>query len=156
LELEGKLELTPPPEIKDAKPGINYNYYEGQWDKIPSFAMLKPLRSGIIENFVIPKENSNEDFGVQYTGYIKIPKDGLYTFFINSDDGTDLIIDKKLVVDNDGRHAPQEESGSLVLKAGYHKIKVDFFQAGGGMVLDVSIEGPGMKKQVVPADILYH
>ena len=156
LELEGKLELTPPPEIKNAKPGINYNYYEGQWDKIPSFAMLKPLRSGIIENFVIPKENSTTDFGVQYSGYIKIPKDGLYTFFLNSDDGTDLLIDKKLVVDNDGRHAPQEESGTVVLKAGYHAIKVDFFQAGGGMALDVSIEGPGMKKEIIPAGMIFH
>jgi hypothetical protein len=33
---------------------------------------------------------------------------------------------------------------------------VGFFQAGGGKVLDVSIEGPGMQKQIISKEMLYH
>jgi hypothetical protein len=106
--------------------------------------------------FVIPEPNSDENFGVSYTGYIKVPADGFYTFFVNSDDGASLVIDKNLVVDNDGRHAAQEVSGTVNLRSGYHEIGVTFFQAGGGKVLDVSIEGPGISKQFIPGKMLFH
>ncbi|HVN47509.1 MAG TPA: PA14 domain-containing protein, partial [Bacteroidota bacterium] len=96
------------------------------------------------------------NFGVRYSGYIKIPADGSYTFYVNSDDGADLVIDEDVVVDNDGQHAPTEVSGTTILKAGYHQIKVDFFQAGGGKTLEVSIEGQGLKKQVIPKTLLFH
>lgn len=155
LELEGTLEIAPPLELKNPKPGITYEYYEGKWEQLPAFESLSPKRSGIIDQFIIPKENAGEDFGVQYSGYIKIPADGLYTFYANSDDGTDISIDKNLIVDNDGRHAPQERSGTLVLKAGFHEILVRFFQAGGGKVLDVSIEGPSLPKQLIQKEMVF-
>jgi hypothetical protein len=61
-----------------------------------------------------------------------------------------------LVVDNDGRHAPQEESGIIMLRAGFHEIKVRFFQGPGRQALSVSMEGPGLKRQVIPVDVLFH
>ncbi len=156
LELEGKYDLGATFELKNPRPGLSYNYYEGNWQFLPSFKTLAAKRSGVIETIDIPKENSGSDFGLQYDGYVKIPKDGLYTFYVNSDDGAALVIDDQLVADNDGRHAPQEVSGTSVLKAGFHKIKVVFFQAGGGAALDVSIEGPGLFKTKVPAGMLFH
>jgi alpha-N-arabinofuranosidase len=156
LELEGKYELAPALEIKNPKQGVKYEYYEGRWEKLPVFDTLTPKRSGTIDQFVLPKVNSGENFATRYRGYIKIPTDGLYTFFINSDDGADISIDNTIIVDNDGRHAPQEQSGTIVLKAGFHEIYVGFFQGPGGKVLDVSIEGPGLIKQIIPAGMIFH
>jgi alpha-L-arabinofuranosidase len=156
LELEGTVELSSSVEIKDPKPGINYSYYEGSWKNLPAFNQLTSKRSGILEQFVLPENNSGENFAVRYTGYIKIPTDGLFTFYINSDDGADLVIDDNLIVDNDGQHAPVELPGTAVLKTGYHQIKIGFFQAGGGKAFDVSIEGPGMHKQLISKDLLFH
>ncbi len=155
LEFRGTVEPPPAIELKRPVPGINYKYYEGNWESLPNFDLLTPLRKGTLETFTIPKDNSHEDFGVQYDGYIKIPKDGSYTFYLNSDDGSMLYVDDDLLVSNDGQHAPMELSGDEFLKAGYHKIKVTFFQASGGMVLDVGINGPGMEKQIVPPGILF-
>jgi alpha-N-arabinofuranosidase len=155
LELTGRHELPPALELKNPQPGINYKYYEGPWERIPGFESMTAKRTGVLKNIIFPVENSGENFGVQYKGYIKIPADGLYTFYVNSDDGADLCIDKKLVVDNDGRHAPQEQSGTAVLKAGFHEIKVGFFQAGGGKVLEVSIDGPGITKQIIADGMLF-
>jgi alpha-N-arabinofuranosidase len=155
LELEGTLEMPPAIELTNPKQGINSKYYEGRWDMLPPFNTLSSKSEGVIESFTIPAENSGENFAVQYDGYIKIPKDGLYTFYINSDDGTELFIDNKNLVVNDGRHAPEEKSNNIILKEGYHEIKVTFFQAAGGMVLDVSMEGPGMDKQIIPKDMLF-
>jgi hypothetical protein len=156
LELDGHVELTPGVQIKSVTPGIKYKYYEGRWTKLPVFDSLSVTRSGILEQFEIPGQNSEENFAVQYSGYIRIPADGLYTFTINSDDGADLSINKSVIVDNDGRHAPEEQSGIIVLSAGYHRIEVGFFQAAGRKVLDVDIEGPGMSRQTIPAALLFH
>ncbi len=156
LELEGTYEAPPALEIKNPKPGVKYEYYEGIWERLPNFDSLSSRRSGVIEQIVLPKENSGENFGFQYNGYIKIPSDGMYTFYVTSDDGADLSIDKSLVVDNDGRHAPQEESGIIMLRAGFHEIKVRFFQGPGRKALDVSMEGPGIARQVIGAAILFH
>lgn len=156
LELEGTYELTSSLEVKNPKSGILYEYYEGYWKNLPAFNGLSAKRSGVSDQFVLPENNSGENFAVRYSGYIKIPTDGLYTFYINSDDGADLVIDDNLIVDNDGQHAPVELSGTAVLKAGYHQIKVGFFQAGGGKAFDVSIEGSGLQKQLVSKDFLFH
>jgi alpha-L-arabinofuranosidase len=156
LELEGTYELTSALEIKNPKPGIQYEYFEGYWKNLPAFDKLTPKSSGVFEQFVIPEKNSGENFALRYSGYIKIPTDGLYTFYINSDDGADMVLDDNLIVDNDGQHAPVEQPGTAVLKTGFHQIKVGFFQAGGGKAFDVSMEGPGMTKQLIPKELLYH
>ena len=156
LEVTGTHELEPPIELKNPKPGLQYKYYEGQWRSLPNFDLLTPKSEGVIDRIKIPEKNSEENFGVQYNGYIKIPKDGIYTFYTNSDDGSSLFIDDQMIVSNDGQHAPEERSGTIELRAGFHKIKVWFFQGGGGMALNASIEGPGMTKKVVPADMLFY
>jgi alpha-L-arabinofuranosidase len=156
LELEGSVELPSPIVVKNPKPGLVSTYYEGNWRNLPAFNSLTPKRTETSAQILIPENNSGENFATRYAGYIKIPADGQYTFYVNSDDGADLVIDDDLIVDNDGQHAPQELSGTTVLKAGFHQLKVGFFQAGGGMELQVNMEGPGMKKQSIPKNILFH
>jgi len=155
LELEGTLEMPPAIELTNPKQGINFKYYEGRWEMLPNFNNLTPKSEGLIENFTLPKNNSSENFAVQYDGYIKMSKNGVYTFYINSDDGAALFIDNKNLLSNDGRHAPEEKSNTIKLNAGYHEIKVTFFQASGGMVLDASIEGSSLVKQIIPTDMLF-
>ena len=155
LALKGKLQGPPPIELKNPKAGLNFGYYEGNWSFLPNFDELTPKAKGITSAVEIPAKNSGENFGVEYSGYIKVPKDGFYTFYLNSDDGSCLYLDGKTVVSNDGQHAPEERSGDVMLNAGYHKLKVTFFQRGGGMTLDASIEGPGLPKQAIPADMLF-
>ena len=156
LELEGKVNLKRKEiNLKSPTHGVDYNYYEYSGNSLPNFTDLKPVSSGTANGFAIPPIVSDENFALKYTGYIKIPEDGLYTFYTTSDDGSVVIIDNKLIVNNDGRHAIVENSGNVMLNTGYHKIELLFFQAGGGMGLDVSIKGPNMEKQIISADILY-
>ena len=87
---------------------------------LTEFEKLDFIREGLIEQVRIPEENSGGDFAVKYSGYIKIPKNGFYNFYTNSDDGTKLYIDDKLIVKNDGRHAPVEVKGFASLNKGFH------------------------------------
>jgi alpha-N-arabinofuranosidase len=156
LELNGKVEFKKQEiELKNPKHGLDYDYYEYNGTNLPNFADLTPKSSGTTDSFIIPKTERSENFALKYTGYIKIPEEGLYTFYTTSDDGSAVLIDNKLVVNNDGQHAMVENSGNVMLNSGYHKIELLFFQAGGGMGLEAAIKGPGMEKQIIPADILY-
>ncbi len=157
LEIDGRIKVNQPSlmNLTNPKPGVDYDYYEVATDRLPSFADLTPTSSGTIDNFVLPKIVRDENFALKYDGYIKIPQDGLYTFYTTSDDGSAILIDGKLVVDNDGAHGMVEKSGNVVLSAGYHKIELQFFQGGDGMGLRASIKGPHMKKEIIPTAMLF-
>jgi Ca2+-binding RTX toxin-like protein len=85
---------------------------------------------------------SGERFALRFTGFMNITAEGTYTFYTNSDDGSQLFIDDQLVVDNGGLHAVQEKSGSISLSSGLHKIVVTMFEQTGGEFLAVSYQGP--------------
>ena len=97
-----------------------------------------------------------DNFGLRISGYIKVPASGLYHFYTSSDDGSKLWIGDRLIVDNDGLHAPAEKIGYVRLKAGTHPIKVTYFEAGDGEELKVLYEGPKIKKQEIPGAVLFH
>lgn len=64
-------------------------------------------------------------------------------------------INGNIVVNNDGDHGVTEEAGNITLDTGRHPIKVEFFNAAGGYWLDVFYKGPGVAKQLVPANKLF-
>ncbi len=115
-----------------------YKYYEGGWDRLPDFTKLKPAGEGIADGFGLAGVAARGDnYGVVFEGYFSVPRDGKYNFTLTSDDGSKLYIDGKVVVDNDGVHAPQTRGGSAALAKGVHKARVEFFQGGGGAELNV-------------------
>jgi hypothetical protein len=67
-----------------------------------------------------------------------------------------MYIGDTLLIDNDGVHGEQEMSGRIALRAGLHPITVYMFQGVGDQALWASIQGPGMKKKVIPVDMLFH
>ncbi len=69
-----------------------------------------------------------EWFAIRYTGSFSVATAGTWNFRISSDDGAKLIIDGKVVIDNDGQHPPQEKSGSVQLTAGDHDMVLEYFQ----------------------------
>ena len=93
---------------------------------------------------------------MKFTGMISIPRPGKYTFFTSSDDGSRLYIDSKEVVDNEGVHPTAEKQGDIELEAGDHPITVTYFQAGGEWVLKVEWSGPGITREEIPANVLFH
>ena len=135
--------------------GLDYKYYEGSWNVLPSFPSLNPVKTGTTANFDLSLANRSYQYGFSFTGYINVPSDGQYTFYTTSDDGSNLFIDNFLTVENDGIQHATEKSGTIGLKAGKHEIKGLFFQQGGGQVFLVRYEGMGISKQVIPASSLY-
>jgi hexosaminidase len=94
--------------------------------------------SGVQSSFDIRPFLPKDAFSVAYEGYFKADADAIYEFNLKSDDGAVLYMDDELVIDNDGEHSAQDKTGIVPLKQGFHKIKVQYFNAGGGAELGVS------------------
>jgi alpha-L-rhamnosidase len=143
--------------VDPATNGLSVSYYEGAWSRLPDFSKLPVVKKGEVYEFSLEKIVSARDqFGLIFEGKIKITKPGSYDFFVLSNDGSRLFIDNNLVVDNDGAHsADSEKSGKIMLTEGLHPVKLQYFQAGGGMFLNVLYAGPGVDKQKVPATAIF-
>jgi hexosaminidase len=135
--------------------GLRFRYYEGAWDALPDFSVLKPRTSGRVYDIDLDLLPRREDeFAVELEGVLNIPRDGGWTFFLSSDDGSRLFLDGVLLIDHDGLHGATEKSAAAALTAGKHAIRLEQFERGGGQSLALSLEGPGLPKQPVPPTML--
>ncbi|MFA0963896.1 PA14 domain-containing protein [Roseivirga sp. BDSF3-8] len=130
--------------------GLAYKYYEGLWDFIPNTSGLTPKKTGEVANITMAMRNRDNAFLLTFDGAINIPTAGTYTFFVNSDDASNLYIDGKRVVDNDGLHSPQERSGQVYLSAGAHDFSLHYYEHYGSEILEARWKGPGISKQLIP------
>ncbi len=140
----------------NAKPGIAYRYFEPAGKIDLGSINNTPTSTGVADILSNNKKQRTDKFAFEFTGYIKIGKDAIYTFFTDSDDGSMLYIDDEEIVNNDGDHGNVEKNGKAALKKGYHKIKVLYFDSGGGNSLKVSMQSEGGKKEMIPATLLFH
>jgi hypothetical protein len=161
------------PVVASVAPGLAYAYY-ADTTREPAFRMnwpvrwqverpevrpgdLSPRRTGIVPNFTLAPRDTNEMFAFRYTGYIRVPRTGVYTFLARSDDGAALWIGNDNVFWSVGQSPKTTETwGQVALQAGLHPITVGYFQAYGPMALELFMEGPEMRRQRVPARLLFH
>jgi len=148
--------VTPRPAEKaaGAQPGLSYEYFEGDWDRLPEFDHLKPERTATTANFDFPPNVRVDYMAMRYRGFVTVPRDGVYTFATMSDDGSRLYVGDKLVVDNDGLHGSATRSGVVALAAGAHPLTVTYFNKSGSRDVEVWYAGPGVDKQKVPSAAL--
>lgn len=73
-----------------------------------------------------------DNFAIVFEGYLNIPANNNYVFRLISDDGSQLYIDDKLIIDHDGLHGAGPKDGEIALSAGFHPFRVDYFQGKGG------------------------
>jgi predicted alpha-1,2-mannosidase len=154
-----KFEKAVPKEavsLTSAKPGLKFEYFEKFFVNVTDLDLVEPVFSGLTKNFKIDEKKRENYFGFHYSGFIKVPKDGIYTFYLKSNDGSRLFIHGEELIENDAKHGAVEEPGSVALKAGYHPIMVKYMQCGGGKSLLVSWSEPGMTKHEIQEKELFY
>ncbi|MCW5625793.1 MAG: hypothetical protein KIT73_13865, partial [Burkholderiales bacterium] len=91
----------------------------------------------------------------RWSGKIWIGEAGPVTFHVTSDDGSKLFIDGQLVVNNDGvKTQMTEASGTRTLTAGWHDIRLDYFNRTGSAGIQLAYDPVNGPKQVIPAEVL--
>ena len=143
-------------KISGPKTGINYKYYQPGSNVDMSSINDKPDERGVADNISITRKKRKDKFAFEFSGYLKVEKDGIYSFYLESDDGSQLLIDNEEIINNGGYHGAVEKAGRAALKKGYHKIHVLYFDAGGENSLKVSIQPEGGTKQEIQSSRLFH
>lgn len=138
--------------VKEPNPGIRYSYFEGFFTRVGDLAGLEPVQRGIAAKVSLEPRRVEENFGLVFEGFIVIRREGQYTFYLQSNDGSALYLNDDLLIDNDGGHGPVEMAATVGLKERYHKIKLLYFQQGGGKVLKLSWKGPDFEIHEIPPD----
>jgi len=83
-------------------------------------------------------------FGVDYYGKFYVTRPGEYLFDLQSDDGSRLEIDNRLLINLDGQHPVAEQAAKTTLSAGWHSIHVPYFQGPPvALALVLLIQPPG-------------
>jgi hexosaminidase len=144
------------PVAKDnLKPGLEGMIYKGSFKS----ALNLPARADsvfVTGEIVVPASVTAPAFGLKYKGYIDVPVDGVYSFFLTCDDGGILEIADRMVVDNDGLHAPREKSGQVALQKGLQHFMLNFIEGGGGFTLKLNYSINGSTLQEVPSSWFKH
>jgi len=92
---------------------------------------------------------SGKQYSVIWGGRLYAPRSGLYKFYTESDDGSFLYLNDKLVVNNGGDHGIKTVKGAMFLTEGYYDIKIKYFNSSGSSHIKVFWEIPaGLRNQL--------
>ncbi|MCJ8211185.1 family 20 glycosylhydrolase [Mucilaginibacter sp. RS28] len=147
-----------PSTYQPTRVGLKYQLTPGAFNSTDQISAGLVTDTGEVKGFYtndFKKANRERGgFGIIYNGYIRIDTDGKYTFSTRSDNGSVLLIDDQPVVDNYGRHSMFEKGGDVLLKRGYHKFTLKYFDVGVGGNLQVYWTMPGKIKMDITSDYL--
>ncbi len=135
-------------QIYEFEPGLEYKYYHAHVMDEFELDKLIPFETGIISRFTVDERKREDYFGYDFSGYLRIPKDGIYTISCSTNDGSTLFLD--------GRKFMTQGFRSVALRKGMYKIGQKYFQLGNKKFDHVSWEGPGIATQEIPPGALYH
>jgi len=150
-----RLALRDSTAVSAAAPGLDYEYYEGLFlspgDILQPWAA--PVARGDIDSITIGLREREDEFAVRFSGYFRAPADGKYTFFVTSDDSSELYIGAEKVVSTNYKLGTM--SGIVGLKTGMHPLSVLYHQGDGGKELTIECEGPGFSRRPLPPSMLF-
>ncbi|WP_316805080.1 family 20 glycosylhydrolase [Pedobacter nototheniae] len=136
--------------------GLKFSYYPKYYKSVTKINESDRTDSAVTAKIDIPVKDKAPSFGTRHTGYFYASREGIYTFYLKADDGSNLYINHQLLIDNDGLHSAIEKSAQIALGKGYHPFELLFIEGGGGYTLQLEYSlGDGERKPVSESDF-YH
>ena len=171
--LSGKIQLKPGPTLHIQGPSGNHQFplvqikqaifgnharvnsglrnlqaahYRGTWQTLPVLDKLKPQSVVFLpgKRLTLHPHNALAGYAMLYTGDLLAPSKGDYQFQLGSDDGARLLINGKVIIDNDGRHGLRYRNGQVNLNAGSHTFRLEYFNHSAAALLKLDWNGPGI------------
>jgi len=124
-------------------------FFFAQTDKVPDLSGRTPSRSRIVGTVWYGSTGGawsgysrSDDYSVRWTGSFTVHNAGSYSFWVESDDGSILYIDGGVVVNNDGLHGMVAKQANKDISAGFHSLKLEYFERGGHAGMLFKLKGP--------------
>jgi arylsulfatase A-like enzyme len=151
-------DLVPPDTTPDLVTGVDYKAFEGEFPWVPDFATVVAATQGSSREIDLTVRTRNDNIGLLYSGYILVPADGEYTFYLTADSRAFLRIHDASVLDADfGYVGGTEVSGSINLMAGRHLFRLSYARGtGGAPVLSLQWSSASITRQAIPPNALLH
>ena len=70
--------------------GLTWRCYEGSWSVLPDFANLPAAAAGDAPDIGLSMATRKDFVGLDFAGFLNVPRGGEYEFFLTSDDGSEL------------------------------------------------------------------
>lgn len=96
----------------------------------------------------------SDHFSVRWDGHLNVVDPMKYTFYVTSDDGSQLFVDGDLVVDNWGNHAPVTKTGTMELTKGSHRIRLDYYDDAGTAVVKLELSSERFARRLLTGEDL--
>ena len=144
--------------------GLAWEIYPGMWTELPDLSRETSVFSGESANLHSDPQGFTH-YATAWDGYIDVPADGGYTFYLLARDGARLVIDGAQVaktgppfarVCGSLGNAMRYDRGSIGLRAGWHTLHLEDLHSaspGGPRLL---WEGPGVPLTDVPPTAYEH
>ena len=148
-------QLTPhdPVDADTLQPGIRADYYEADaWPQDRNLANLAPVATAIQPQIDLAGRKRNHMFGFVFTGLFHAPDDGVYTFEMRAESGSELRVAGEVVVDSQRVNSANSVAGTVALRRGWHPIRLRFLEYGYNDGLTLTWSGPGVKRENIAAD----
>ena len=139
----------------DLSQGLVVKSYLGEWDWVPDFLPMKAKTISVEKNIGLGPLPAEESAGLLFSGYLKIPNSGDWTFHCKAAGGLILKIHNKLVLDGDYKYDGGELSSKVKLAAGIHPYRLYYKTYSEQPSLNFQWEGPDTTKSSIPADALF-
>ena len=152
-----KLREPDPAAVTATVLGLRYDLFKPTRNfegRVPDFSKMQATSSGTTDAFSFPAKAEKQP-GLRFSGYITVPKDGLYAFYLRSDAESRLYIGDHQVVQGNSNETTAYD-GDILLKAGKHSIRVEYVNDFARASLQVSWQGPGFEKMEIGKDSLCH
>ncbi|MET4727727.1 hexosaminidase [Lysobacter enzymogenes] len=135
--------------------GWEYRVYEGLFANLDQFAGAQtPAAQGVADSLDLARFGRRSRFGVRFDGYVRAPADGAYRFALQGDDRSALYIDGALAIGNDTYDRTIE--AVVPLRAGWHRLRLDWYQREGGMSLSLRMAAPNQDWKALDAAEVKH
>jgi hypothetical protein len=110
--------------------GITTTFYPNTSWVRPALVRVEPQAS---LDFMTSDSASfpQQDFSVEWNGWLRTDRDGQYLFALRSDDTSSLEIDGHLVIDNGGVLFPTSQTATIAMTRGLHQIRLRLLQTDG-------------------------
>lgn len=149
--------LVPAVDELETKNGISWKSFKGEFPWVPEVATLAQYEAGVVDQLNGTVNSGNDSGAMFFEGYIRVPLDGDYTFYLSANSAAFLRIHDAAVVDADyGYFQNSPKSGSIKLKAGLHPYRIYYKSPRKGKSsLELEWSGPSLEREIIPANAFF-
>lgn len=145
-------ELVPALGALAVTAGVVWQAHTNAFPWVPEMTALEPATNGVAAAPDLAVRPRDDNIGLLFSGYLQVPTNGAYTFYLGADAGALLRIHEATVADADLGPAAGGTNAPINLAAGRHPFRLYYARGTGGTPsLALEWSGPGIARQAIPA-----